>query len=380
MGPLEGIQIIEMAGIGPGPFAGMLLADMGADVIRIDRMSGEMSMGGIPQDICSRGRRSISVNIKQPEGVDIVMKLIKKADALFEGFRPGVMEKLGLGPDDCLKRNPALVYGRITGWGQDGPLSPYAGHDINYISITGVLDAIGRKDSGPVPPLNLIGDYGGGAMYLVTGMLAALLEAKNSGKGQVVDAAICDGVISLNSATHTFKLMGMWDNPRQGNLLDGGAHFYDTYQCADGKWISIGSVEPQFFALLAEKLGVDLGDADLSTRLDSSKWPALKEKVSEAIKTKTQDEWCETLEGTDACFAPVLTMEEAPGHFHNVARSSFIERDGVVQSAPAPRFSRTPGEVTRSPVAPGADTDQLLAEIGMNDEEIAALKKNETVK
>ncbi len=379
MGPLKGIKIIEMAGIGPGPFAGMMFSDMGADVIRIDRTTGGLSMGGMPQDICSRGRRSISVNLKDAEGVEIVLKLIENADALFEGFRPGVMEKLGLEPDICMKRNPRLVYGRITGWGQDGPLSQYAGHDINYIAITGVLDAIGRKDSGPVPPLNLIGDYGGGAMYLVTGMLAALLETKNSNKGQVVDAAITDGVISLNSATQTYKLVGLWNNPRGLNLLDGGAHYYDTYQCADGNWISLGAVEPQFFALLKEKLGVELGEIDFDTRLDSSNWPELKEKVTERIRTKTRDQWCEILEGTDACFAPVITMEEAQDHPHNVARSSFIERDGVVQAAPAPRFSRTPGEVTRSPVAPGADTDQLLTEIGLTEIEIQALKKNKIV-
>ncbi len=384
MGPLAGIRIIEMAGIGPGPFACMLLADMGAEVIRVDR-PGAMSLSGNPADIVGRGRRSIAINLKQKQGVETVLQLVASADALIEGFRPGVMEKLGLGPDVCLNRNAKLVYGRMTGWGQEGPLSQAAGHDINYIAITGALDAIGRKDSGPVPPLNLVGDYAGGSSYLVMGLLAALLEASISGQGQVVDAAISDGVINLMSATYGFKAMGMWEGPRAGNLLDGGAHFYDTYECSDGQWIAIGSIEPQFYALLLEKLGMQSdegasGKVDIGAQLDRSRWPVLKEKITEIIKTKTQAQWCELMEGTDVCFGPVLSMDEAPNHPHNVARKAFLERDSVVQPAPAPKFSRTPLEAGKTSVAAGADSRELLRELGLQESAIAELFEQDVVK
>ena len=372
-GPLSGLRIIEMAGIGPGPFACMLLSDMGAEVIRVERMGAMMSTGGIPSDITVRGRRSIAINLKSPEGIETLLKLIDTADALIEGFRPGVMEKLGVGPEVCLQRKPALVYGRMTGWGQDGPLSQAAGHDINYIALTGALGAIGRSDSGPVPPLNLVGDFGGGSLYLVMGLLAALLEAQRSGQGQVVDAAITDGTISLMAAIQGFKAMGLWDGERQSNMLDGGAHYYDTYQCADGKWVSIGSIEPQFYALLQEKLGIDLDASDFMTQFDKTRWPALKDKITEVFKTRSQQQWIDLMEGSDVCFAPVLDMDEAPGHPHNVARQSFIERDGVTQTAPAPRFSRTPGAVQCSPVAPGADSEALLRELGLDDDAVDSL-------
>jgi alpha-methylacyl-CoA racemase len=372
-GPLAGLRIIEMAGIGPGPFACMLLSDMGAEVIRVERISGGMSAGGIADDIMARGRRSIAINVKSPEGVATLLQLIDTADALVEGFRPGVMEKLGLGPDVVLARKPSLIYGRMTGWGQDGPLSQAAGHDINYIAISGALDAIGRGDSGPVPPLNLVGDFGGGSLYLVMGLLAALLEAQRSGQGQVVDAAITDGVISLMAAIQGFKAMGLWDGGRQSNMLDGGAHYYDTYQCADDKWVSVGSIEPQFYALLGEKLGIDIGGGDFMAQFDKTRWPELKQKIADAFKTRSQQEWCDIMEGSDVCFAPVLTMEEAPQYPHNVARGSYVERDGVVQAAPAPRFSRTPSAVQCSPVAPGADTRSVLQELGLADASIDTL-------
>lgn len=372
-GPLTGFRVVEMAGIGPGPFACMLLSDMGAEVIRVERASGGMSTGGNAGDVMARGRRSIAVDLKNPAGAEAVLKLLETADALVEGFRPGVMEKLGLGPEVCLARNPRLVFGRMTGWGQQGPLSHAAGHDINYIAITGALDAIGRKDSGPVPPLNLVGDFGGGSMYLVMGLLAAMLEANKSGQGQVVDVAITDGVISLMAAMQGFKAMGMWSGERQGNMLDGGAHYYDTYQCADGRWISVGSIEPQFYALLGEELGIDIGVGDFAVQFDSASWPALKEKIAAVFKTKTSAEWCERMEGSDICFAPVLTMDEAPAHPHNQARQSFVEEGGVVQSAPAPRFSRTPSEIQCPPCAPGKDSTEVFRELGMSAEDFDAL-------
>lgn len=373
-GPLSGVRVIEMAGIGPGPFACMLLADMGAEVIRVDRISGGMSMGANPADVMGRGRRSVAVNLKDPAGVATVIKLIESADVLIEGFRPGVMEKLGLGPDVCLQHNQKLVYGRMTGWGQDGPLSQAAGHDINYIAITGALDAIGRKDSGPVPPLNLVGDFGGGSMYLCMGILAALFEAQKSAKGQVVDVAITDGVISLMAAMQGFQAMGMWSpEQRQNNMLDGGAHYYDTYECADGKYICIGSIEPQFYALLIEKLGVDIGEPGFHQQIEKELWSQYKPAVAEAFKQKTREQWCEIMEGTDICFAPVLNMDEAPKHPHNIARKSFVEIDGVVQTAPAPRFSRTPGEIGGAAVAAGQNSTEVLIGIGLADQDIADL-------
>jgi alpha-methylacyl-CoA racemase len=375
-GPLNGIKIIEMAGIGPGPFAGMLLADMGAEVIRIDRAAGAAT----PSDITSRGKRSIALDLKNPVSVELALKLIESADGLFEGFRPGVMEKLGLGPDVCLQRNPKLVYGRMTGWGQDGPLAQSAGHDINYIAVTGALAAIGRRESGPVPPLNLVGDYGGGSLYLVMGMLAALLEVKSSGTGQVVDAAITDGVISLMAATQAYMAGGTWSVRREDNWLDGGAHFYDTYECADGHYVSIGSIEPQFYSLLAEKLELGLGEGGYTHLFEKDQWPVLKQRIAERIKSKTREQWCGIMEGTDVCFAPVLDMNEAVTYPHNQARANYVEIDGVTQTAPAPRFSRTPAAIERGPCAAGADADEILRRAGLSAEEIESYRQSGAIR
>ena len=369
-GPLSGVRIIEMAAIGPAPFACMLLSDMGAEVIRLDRVSG--GMGSYPTDVMNRGRKSIAVDLKNPEGVETALKLIDSADIVIEGFRPGVMEKLGLGPEVCHARNKALVYGRMTGWGQEGPLAQAAGHDINYIAITGVLNAIGRSDSGPVPPLNLVGDFGGGAMYLVMGVLAAYIHAKASGKGQVVDAAITDGTISLMSFIHGFQSMDLWDVQRQHNVTDGGAPYYDTYECSDGLYVSIGAIEPQFYAQLIQLAAIDLDAGDLMAQFDKAVWPENKQKVAAAFKTKSRQQWCDLLEGTDVCFAPVLDFVEAQHHPHNVARKSFVEINGVTQSAPAPRFSETPGKIQAAPVAAGAHTCEILAELGLDADALLA--------
>ncbi len=362
MGPLKGIKIVEMAGIGPGPFCAMLLADMGADVVRVER-EDSTSLLGLDYDILNRGRRSVAADLKTPEGVDRVLKLVEKADGLTEGFRPGVMERLGLGPDVCHQRNPRLVYGRMTGWGQDGPLAHAAGHDINYIALTGVLHAIGTKQSGPVPPLNLVGDFGGGAMYLAFGMVCGLLEARASGQGQVIDAAMTDGASLLMAGIYALKHQGLWTDERESNLLDGGAHFYGTFECADGKWVAIGSIEPQFYALLLEKTGIT--DEAFTRQHDAAAWPDLKEKLAKVFKSKTREEWCAIMEGSDVCFAPVLDMGEAPEHPHNKARGTFFERDGVVQPAPAPRFSRTRAEIQGPPPRPGQHTDEVLADWGI---------------
>ena len=381
MGPLSGRRVVEVAGIGPAPFAGMLLSDMGAEVIRVDRVHrGTLSARGRPSDVLNRGRRSLCVDLKSAQGVEVVLRLVERADALIEGFRPGVTERLGIGPQPCMARNPRLVYGRMTGWGQHGPLAHAAGHDLNYIALTGALHAIGRRDGGPPPPLNLVGDFGGGGAYLALGVVAAMLAAQDSGQGQVVDAAITDGVASLMAAIFGFAAEGGWDGERrQANMLDGGAPFYDTYECADGRWVSIGSIEPQFYALLAEQLGEELGDNDLLARLDKSAWPELKERIAAAIRRKTRDEWCALMEGTDVCFAPVLSMAEALEHPHNRARETFVERDGVSQPAPAPRFSRTPSAIQRDPVDPGADTDALLAEAGYDAPAIESLRADGAV-
>ena len=361
-GPLAGVKIIEFAGIGPGPFCGMLLSDLGADVVRIDRASGGSGINN-PKDITSRGRRSIALNLKEPADIELALKLIEQAEGLIEGFRPGVMERLGIGPDVVLARNPKLVYGRMTGWGQHGTLAHAAGHDLNYIALTGALGAMGRRGEPPAPPLNLVGDYGGGALYLAFGLVAGILHARASGEGQVIDAAMTDGAASLASLFYGMHAARIWTDERQDNLLDGGAHFYDTYECADGGYVSIGSIEPQFYALLVEKAG--LTDPDFREQMNREKWPDLKEKLAGVIRSKTRDEWCEIMEGTDICFAPVLSLAEAPGHPHNVARKTFIEVDGVVQPAPAPRFSKTPGAVQG--VAPRADQhrDTILKEWGL---------------
>jgi alpha-methylacyl-CoA racemase len=337
-GPLTGFRVVEFAGIGPGPFACMMLADMGAEVVTLDRLGTKKNT----KSAAARGRKVVEVDLKNAAAIAGVLDLLGHADALVEGFRPGVMERLGLGPDAALSRNPRLVYGRMTGWGQDGPLAQAAGHDINYISVTGALAAIGPSER-PVPPLNLVGDFGGGALYLVVGVLAALLEAKRSGKGQVVDAAMCDGAASLMSMFYDFAAIGRWTASRESNFLDGGAHFYGVYQCACGNFISIGSIEPQFYALLRRL--ADLSDHAFDAQMQREAWPALRQKLAAVFKTKTRDEWCTIMEGSDVCFAPVLTIAEAPRHPHMVARKTFVERHGVTQPAPAPRFSRTPSTI-----------------------------------
>jgi alpha-methylacyl-CoA racemase len=341
-GPLAGFRIVEFAGIGPGPFACMLLADMGADVVTLDRVGARKNL----KAVAARGRKVVELDLKDRTAAAQVLDLLSSADALVEGFRPGVMERLGLGPDVVLARNPKLVYGRMTGWGQEGPLAHAAGHDINYISITGALAAIGTSDK-PVPPLNLVGDFGGGALYLVVGVLAALLEAAKSGKGQVVDTAMCDGAASLMSMFFDMSASGRWVEGRERNFLDGGAHFYGVYECACGNFVSIGSIEPQFYALLRQHAG--LSDAAFDAQMDRKAWPELRKGLAETFKRKNREEWCKIMEGTDICFAPVLTMAEAPKHPHMVARNVFVERHGVTQPGPAPRFSRTPSAI-REPV------------------------------
>ncbi|MBS1848619.1 MAG: CoA transferase [Actinobacteria bacterium] len=372
-GPLSGMKMVEIAGIGPGPFCAMMLADLGADIIRIDR-ADKVAPIVSPQpslDVLNRGRRSIGVNLKDPDGVATVLELIERSDALIEGFRPGVMERLGLGPEVCLERNPRLVYGRMTGWGQDGPMANVAGHDINYLSLTGALAAIGRAGEPPVPPLNLVADFGGGGMVLALGIAAALVERNTSGKGQVVDAAMVDGVSVMMSIFHGMTAMGVWSEQRGTNMLDSGAHWYDAYETSDGRYVSVGPVEPQFYALLLDKMGLDPGDFP---QYDQARWPELKAKFAEIFKTKTRDEWCDLLEGTDACFAPILAMSEAPTHPHNVARGTFVDAFGIPQAAPAPRFSRTPGSIDAPPPHAGQHTDDVLAEYGVEPDRIAALR------
>jgi alpha-methylacyl-CoA racemase len=371
LGPLKGIKVVEIAGIGPGPFCGMLLADMGAEVIRIDRLSARGT--GSKNDVYLRGRRSIAVDLKHPDGVEAVLRLIDQADALIEGFRPGVMERLGLGPEICLGRNPRLVYGRMTGWGQTGPLKDAAGHDLNYIALTGALHSIGRAGEKPVPPLNLLGDFGGGGMLLAFGVVCGILEARQSGQGQVIDAAMTDGASLLMAMIYQFKAAGRWTDRRESNMLDGGAHFYDTYECADGKWISIAPIEPQFYELLLKKTGLS-DDPAYHPQNDAAKWPDLKDRFTTLFKTRTRDEWCALLEGSDVCFAPVLDLDEAPHHDHNVARSTFVEVEGVMQPAPAPRFSRTSPEIRCAPVVAGENTEETLFDWGFSRDEIVGLK------
>jgi len=368
-GPLSGVKVLEFAGIGPGPFCAMLLSDMGAEVIRIDRKGAR---GGSKFDVTARGRKSIALDLKNPDAIETVLKLVEQADILQEGFRPGVMERLGLGPDVVLKRNPKIVYGRMTGWGQEGPLAHAAGHDINYISLTGALHAIGPKEGKPVPPLNLVGDFGGGALYLAMGMLAALHSANTTGKGQVVDTAMTDGATSLMAMFFGFMASGMWEDDRYRNMLDGGAHFYDTYECSDGKYVSLGSIEPQFYALLREKAG--LNDPAFDAQMDKGQWPDLKEKLATVMKSKTRDEWCEIMEGTDICFAPVLTISETKDHPHNKARETVTVIDGVAQPNVAPRFFGTPSEIQGPPPEAGGNTDEVLAAWGFSADDIDGLK------
>ena len=375
MGPLKGLKIIEMAGIGPGPFCGMVLADLGAEIIRVDRASAIGT--GSKKEPSNRGKKSIAVDLKAKEGVEVVLKLVETADAIFEGFRPGVMERLGIGPEVCMARNNRIVFGRMTGWGQEGPLANAAGHDINYISLSGALAAIGRPGSPPVPPLNLIGDFGGGGMLLALGLVAALLESKESKKGQVVDAAMTDGSALLMTMIYSMQSSGMWKTTMGSNLLDGGSHFYDTYECKDGKFISIGSIEPQFYALLCQI--AELDEKVFSKQMSRDLWPEQKEEIKKIFLKKTRDEWCELMEGTDVCFAPVLDMSEAPQHPHNKERKTFIDLEGVTQPAPAPRFSRTEPEVVSSPSIVGEHTNEVLSSIGLSEEDISTLKTSGAV-
>jgi alpha-methylacyl-CoA racemase len=370
-GPLSGLRVVEMAGIGPGPFCAMLLADMGAQVIRIDRRGAapDPAHGELRTAVMNRGRRSIALDLKQPAALDVVLGLVERADALLEGFRPGVMERLGLGPEVCLERNPRLVFGRMTGWGQQGPLAPAAGHDINYIALTGALSAIGGAD-GPVPPLNLVGDFGGGAMMLAFGIACALLEARTSDRGQVVDAAMVDGASLLMSMFYGMHAGQRWGERGQ-NFLDGAAPYYGCYCCADGKWVAVGAIEPQFYALLLRHLDIEPA---AWPQHDRARWPQLKQLMAQRFAVRPREAWCALMEGGDACFAPVLDMAEAPAHAHNRARGNFVEIDGVVQPAPAPRFSRTPGAVQRPPEAPGSHTEAILGELGFAATDIQRLR------
>ena len=378
MGPLQGIRVLEFAGIGPGPFAAMLLADLGADVLRLDRIAPAQTIDAeLPADFMLRGRRSVGLDLKHPSGVETALRLIEGADALIEGFRPGVMERLGLGPELCLARNPRLVFGRMTGWGQEGPLAQAAGHDINYIALSGSLAPLGRRGHKPTPPINLLGDFGGGGMLLALGILSALLERSGSGRGQVVDAAMVDGSALLMTMIHALHQAGAWREERGSNVIDTGAPFYDTYETADGKFVSVGALEPQFYALLLEKLG--LAGEELPRQMDSAGWPALKERFEKLFKTRTRDEWCQLLEGSDACFAPVLEMREAPDHAHLKARQTFVEHAGTRQPAPAPRFSRTPARISRPAPEPGEHTDEALSDWGFSPAEIQTLRSDGAV-
>ena len=375
-GPLAGIRVIEMVGLGPCPFAAMMLADMGAEVIRIDRKMAPGAVSSYPSlgtkfDVLARGRRSLALDLKQPDATEALLQLVAQADVLIEGFRPGVLERLGLGPDVCMQRNARLVVGRVTGWGQTGPLAQAAGHDINYLALSGMLHPIGRTNTPPAPPLNLVADFGGGAMMLAFGVLCALLEAKNSGKGQVVDAAMVEGSALLGAMIYGNQAFGSWSNQREANLLDGGAHFYDTYACADGKFVSIGAIEPQFYALLLRLC--EITDTEFHDQMDMNKWPALSAKLSTIFKTKSQQSWCDLLEGSDACFAPVLEMTEAARHPHNLARGTFIEVAGVTQPAPAPRFSRSMTEVACPPATPGQHSEAILRDWNISESSITSL-------
>jgi alpha-methylacyl-CoA racemase len=372
-GPLAGLKVVELVGLAPAPFAATVLADLGADVIRIDRAKPGFDVLSFPNDPLTRTRRWIGLDTKSPEGRDLALRLIDTADVLVEGFRPGVTERLGLGPSDCLARNPRLVYGRITGWGQDGPLAPAAGHDINYIGLAGALEPIGRPGERPVPPLNLLGDFGGGGLLLAMGVLAALVERERSGRGQVVDASMVDGAALLTTALHGLRNIGLWNKGRGENMLDGGAPFYDTYETADGRYVAVGAIEERFWADLIRVL--DLDPDDVSGRLDPTRWPAVRAKLAAVIRTRTRDEWAKLAEGTDACLTPVLTTTEAVTHPHNVARRTFVNVDGHPQPAPAPKFDRTPPAPPRAPHDPRCDTTEVLTELGLPPDEITRLRE-----
>ncbi len=365
-GPLSGVKILEVAGIGPGPFCAMALADMGADVLRVQRPAPPQP--GLPNPVIGRGMRSVVLDLKTGAGRLAVLRLAEQSDALLEGYRPGVMERLGLGPEVCLASNPRLVYGRMTGWGQDGPMAKVAGHDINYIALTGALAAMGTRDSGPIPPLNLLGDFGGGGMLLAFGVACALLEVSKSGKGQVVDAAMTDGASLLMATTYGYYAAGRWKVERESNLLDGAAHFYTTYRCADGKWVAVGAIEPQFYSSWLQRMG--LAQSEFEPQHDQRLWPQWKAQLAKVFETRTRDEWCALMEGADACFSPVLDMTEAPRHPHNLARKTFVENEGATQPAPAPRFSRTIPEIRPRGTE---STASILAEFGFSNEDIAAL-------
>ncbi|GAA0229458.1 CaiB/BaiF CoA-transferase family protein [Saccharothrix mutabilis subsp. mutabilis] len=373
-GPLAGLKVVELAGLAPAPFGCMVLADLGADVVRVDRVSGGLE---VPGDVLGRGRRSIGVDIRRPEGAELVLKLVERSDVLVEGFRPGVTERLGIGPAQCLARNQRLVYGRMTGWGQDGPLADRAGHDINYIALAGALEPIGRAGQPPTVPLNVIGDFGGGGLLLALGILAALYERERSGRGQVVDAAMVDGAALLTTFLHGMKAAGAWGGERGTNLLDGGAPFYDVYATADGKFVSIGALEEKFYADLLVLLG--LADSDVPNRHDPAQWPALRARIAEAVATRTRDEWAALAAGTDACLAPVLAPDEAPAHPHNRARGTFVEVGGLTQPGPAPRFDRTPAGGPSAPPATGHHTDEVLEFLGLGEGDIAELRRSGVV-
>jgi alpha-methylacyl-CoA racemase len=373
-GPLTGIRVIELAAIGPAPYGVMLLADLGAEVLRVDRaaaaqgrLGAEASMVGL-----SRNRRSIGVDLKAAAGVELVRKLVADADVLVEGFRPGVAERLGLGPDELSAANPRLVYARMTGWGQDGPLAPRAGHDLDYAALTGALHTVGRAEEPPPPPVNYLADFGGGGTFLAIGVLAALVERATSGRGQVVDAAMVDGVASQTAFLHGLLALGAWTTERGANLLDGGAPFYDTYRCSDGGFVAVGALEPQFYAELCERLGLRVDDWP---QHDRSRWPALRAELTERFAQRSRDEWAEAFADSDACVAPVLDLREAPGHPHHRARGTFVDDFGVTQPAPAPRFSRTAGSIDRPPPRPGEHTDEVLAELGLDEAAVAALRE-----
>jgi alpha-methylacyl-CoA racemase len=371
-GPLAGLRVVEMAGLAPAPFACTVLADLGADVIRVDRARPGADVFVIPGDPLARSRRSVGVDVKSADGLDLVRRMVDRADVFIEGYRPGVAERMGLGPADCHERNPGLVYGRMTGWGQDGPLAPTAGHDINYIGIAGALEGIGRAGERPVPPVNLIGDFGGGGLLLAMGVLAALFERATSGRGQVVDASMVDGAALLTAQMYGMRAAGMWPGGRGENLLDGGAPFYDTYRAADGRYVAVGAIEERFWMDLLGVLGLDAGS--LPDRMNPANWPAVREVLTARIATKSRDEWAKLADGTDACLTPVLTPWEAAEHPHNAARGTFVDVDGVTQPAPAPRFDRTPAGSPTKPPAPGADTESVLRELGLEPEEIEKLR------
>ena len=373
MGPLKGVTVVEIASIGPGPFCGMMLADLGADVVRIDRADAVHgpAVTGSSLDLMNRGKRSIGIDLKNPLGIEAVLRIVERADALIEGFRPGVAERLGIGPEVCRERNPALVYGRMTGWGQVGPLADRAGHDINYIALTGVLHSIGRSGEPPVPPLNLVGDFGGGGMLLALGIVAGLFEARTSGSGQVIDAAMIDGSALLTTLIHGMRAMGLWSDRRGVNLLDTGAPFYEVYETSDGGYLAVGAIEPHFYAEFLELLELE---GEIPEQLDAGTWPNMKERIAARVQQRTRLEWETIFAGSDACVAPVLTMGEAPDHPHHRARETFIRVDGVMQPAPGPRFDRTPADISCSPPFAGQHTGELLAEFGFDEEEQAALR------